>query len=971
MYPGVGTCVLIRPTQTFYERITVTPAPTLASVLTPVATPTPTPVPATTLASVLTPVATLTPTPVPATTSTPTPTPTPVPPAASFSVDVESGSAPITVSFDNTFDGPTTSMEWDFGDGATSTEQNPDHIYTIAGVYTVQLIVSGPGGSDTVAKSDLITVHPGPPMSLEVAPSTTTLAVGKTTQFAVVARDEFGNVTPDAVTWAIVSEGGSIGDEGRFSAGTVAGTFADAVKATLQSDGGDLAATASVTVEPGHVSTVVVEPSEVGLAIGSTQPFTFAAFDEFGNEISDVLSSWSALDGVGVIDTDGLLTAGTRAGAFLGAIRVDVVKGADRASASADVGIEPDPLATIKVDPSFTFVERWARERFAAEGFDQFGNKIRQLAMLWEATGGTITQTGLFTAGGEFGSYEVMVAATLADSTRTVSAAVQVIPPGQVSWWSVPTPTPTAAAPVAEVKGKQGGVLRTQVFGFPAQTFSPHVNWQAFVFSGGVYNLLVEFDPTTPHPFDIRPDLAKSWALSEDSLTWTFRLHENAMWHDGTPVTAEDVVFSLDRMTRLRGASRTPLTTYYESGNSRAIDQHTVAVTTKFPTSDLLAVLAMESSQMVAEHLQKSMEEGQTLGQPWDKAMGSGPFKPGILVRDLSLELVKNEDYWKEGFPLLDGLKHVVIIEKAPIIAAYKTGQVLMSSYPITNLTTGEALTLDEESPNLTTYFTLPNNTFPIHINTRRAPFDDPRVRQAMNLAFHRQAIRDAVGHVDVGAVAPPILGIRSAGPWGRTEEEISKLPGYRELGGEKHPDDIAAARQLLANAGFPDGFTTTILITPTGRPVVFPLFADQLKEYLNITLKTEQVDQATMGRRIGARDMDLWVDTEPPQILSPDNWLFQAYMPLSGPAITSGWEVPRWFQDRVQEQAQERDPEKRVAMIRVLEDFLINEDPGPWIVMFWEARHVIVNDRVKGFNMPALSVAQLKFEHLWCDPSC
>ena len=538
---------------------------------------------------------------------------------------------------------------------------------------------------------------------------------------------------------------------------------------------------------------------------------------------------------------------------------------------------------------------------------------------------------------------------------------------------AVPTPRPAAAtiAPAAKVTGK-GGTLRTQVFGFGSQTFTPHVNWQSYVYSGGAWSLLVEFDPTTPDHFDIRPDLAKSWDVSDDGLTWTFHLNENVKYHDGTTVTADDVVYSVERMYRHRGPTRTPLRVRYETGNTRAIDPVTVAITTKFPTTDFLPVLGMNASYIVSEAWQTRVEEGQTnaqLGQPWNEIMGSGPFKPGKVVRDVSLEVVKNEDYFKEGFPLLDAVKHIVIIEKGTIIAAYKTGQVLMSAYPLTNLTTREAVLLDEETPDVTAFFTPYNNTFPIRFNTRNAPLDDPRVRQAINLAMHRQAIRDVIGHPEIGAVAPSILGIRSAGPWGRTEEEISQLPGYRELNGEKHPDDIAAARALLADAGYPDGFEIRYLSTPIERPGVVPLFTDQLKEFLNITMVTEVVDQATMGRRIEANDMDLWVDTSPPATVSPDNWLWQVYMEPSGTLSRSGVEMPQWFNDAVQAQAREQDPEIRLEMIREIEDYLINEDPGPWIVMFWEARQVIVNDRVKGFNMPALSQSQLKFEHLWCDP--
>ena len=317
-------------------------------------------------------------------------------------------------------------MEWDFGDGTTSTDQSPSHRYTIAGTYTIQLTVSGPGGTDTSVVDGLVTVRPGPPVALEVTPSSAGVAVQQVAQFTAVALDEFGNAVPSEVTWAIAGEGGSIADSGRFTADRVAGTFGDAVKASLQTDAGELVATASVTVEPGPLSSVVVEPVEILLDIGATQPFTFMALDKFGNKITDTLASWSATPEVGAIDANGILIPGTRAGVFLSAVRVDVVKGADKASATADVAVQAGPLASIEVEPSFADVEKGAIQRFAAAAFDQFGNKIRGLAFLWGATGGKITQAGLFTAVEQGGSYEVRASASVGEREATGSATVHI-----------------------------------------------------------------------------------------------------------------------------------------------------------------------------------------------------------------------------------------------------------------------------------------------------------------------------------------------------------------------------------------------------------------------------------------------------------------------------------------------------------------------------------------------------------------
>ena len=93
------------------------------------------------------------------------------PPSASFLVDVDSGSAPLVVDFNNTSQGPATAVEWDFGDGATSTNLSPVHHYTVAGTYDVKLSVSRPGGSGASVMTQLITVEPGPVTKVQVEPT--------------------------------------------------------------------------------------------------------------------------------------------------------------------------------------------------------------------------------------------------------------------------------------------------------------------------------------------------------------------------------------------------------------------------------------------------------------------------------------------------------------------------------------------------------------------------------------------------------------------------------------------------------------------------------------------------------------------------------------------------------------------------------------------------------------------------------
>ena len=363
---------------------TPTRAPTPKPTLTPTPTPTPTPT--------LIPTPTIKPTPIPV----PTPAPPPVPaPVASFSIEAADGSAAFLAQFSNTSEGRVTSVEWDFGDGAASDVHSPVHSYTGAGSYTVRLTVSGPGGTDVVTVTEAISVSPGPLTMVVPSPAQITLQVQDTTSLGAAAFDPFGNEISDALyTWSAPGQAGSVDGAGIFTAGTEAGSHGNLVRVIATHGKFAQAGSIDVTITPGPVSTVVVEPAEITLDIGASQPFRFIAFDEFGNEISDVQSVWSIAPDVGTLNDNQFLEAGTKAGSFPGALRVDLLEGTDRTSATADVSIRPDPLARVNVEPSFAVVERGAFQQFAAAGFDQHENEIPGLAFLWKAEGGEVTQGG-------------------------------------------------------------------------------------------------------------------------------------------------------------------------------------------------------------------------------------------------------------------------------------------------------------------------------------------------------------------------------------------------------------------------------------------------------------------------------------------------------------------------------------------------------------------------------------------------
>src|SRR5262252_7658093 len=138
---------------------------------------------------------------------------------------------------------------------------------------------------------------------------------------------------------------------------------------------------------------------------------------------------------------------------------------------------------------------------------------------------------------------------------------------------------------------RHGGVINMHSYSFPPPNWHPHcTNTVQIMSSSGIYNQLIEYNPETEDPFALRGDLATSWELSEDGKVYTFHLNPKAKWRDGTPVTAEDVVYSMDSMVDAdakpaRAVTLPELSPYYEKGTARAIDDHTVEIPLKIPNA--------------------------------------------------------------------------------------------------------------------------------------------------------------------------------------------------------------------------------------------------------------------------------------------------------------------------------------------------------------------------------------------------
>ena len=549
----------------------------------------------------------------------------------------------------------------------------------------------------------------------------------------------------------------------------------------------------------------------------------------------------------------------------------------------------------------------------------------------------------------------------------------------------------TTGQAMANPNAKYGGTLTIADYLFPGLNHHPYEHDGHHMNINSMHGKLIEFNPETDDRWDIRGDLAASWEVASDGVTYTFNLDERATWHDGLPVTAEDVVYSLDTMqdpdTERPRPVFTQLDPFYKQGNSRALDQNTVQLTIENPSGEFLPTLALAYFNIIAKH----WDESDIDKTKWSNSMGAGPFLPGEIENDVSMELIKNPDYWKEGLPYVDRIQHFIITESGPTIAAFRTGRVLTQSWLVTPVSNKEAVKLGEEEPDKLDVlwsgsFGPAGMLMPIN-----PPFNDLRIRQAFNLVFDRYEFVEVFGAGPGTDLAAPYFGV---GNWyGYTAEEVANSPGYRQLNGEKHPDDLAEAKRLLAEweAEHPNGFEATDTTDPwiytpgeghkftmmtriSGDKVSWAeLQLEQLRRFLDIDGTLTPIDSAAGISRYNAETGYSGAG----DFLIAAQDLGQLMMPSTQIGLFEGAETcckwlselaPQWFRDAVVEQATEQDPEKRKEIVRKMQKYLIEEDPGPLLTLWHSVRPYIVNKKLQNFHMAPTLYSQLKWEHVWIE---
>ncbi|MBN6887736.1 peptide/nickel transport system substrate-binding protein [Cytobacillus horneckiae] len=330
------------------------------------------------------------------------------------------------------------------------------------------------------------------------------------------------------------------------------------------------------------------------------------------------------------------------------------------------------------------------------------------------------------------------------------------------------------------------------------------------------------------------PLLATEYEAIDDT-TWEFKLREGVKFHDGTDFTADAVKMSFDRILDPEFASPKAVILNMIS-EVVVVDDYTVHIKTAEPFAALPAHLAHNAGSIIAP---SAIEEENSGGKKVDEnPIGTGPFKFESWNRGAEIKFVKNEEYW-DGAPSLDSISIKVVPEQATRVAMLETGEahiMLVGASDVAHVEGMDQIEIDRVQGTRMDY---------VGFNVQKEPYDDVRVRQAIAMAINKDdvvaGILDGQGVPAVGPLAPTVVG---------NSQDLEPLPF-----------DVEEAKKLLAEAGFEDGFKTTIYVNEGSkeRADIAEFVQAQLAE-IGVEVEIEIIEWGTFLEKTAAGEHELFV---------------------------------------------------------------------------------------------------------------
>ena len=490
------------------------------------------------------------------------------------------------------------------------------------------------------------------------------------------------------------------------------------------------------------------------------------------------------------------------------------------------------------------------------------------------------------------------------------------------------------AAP--EPNPKRGGVLRYGITSRP-----PHFDVHQ---SGTVNNLgsqgcmfdnLVRRDPRDSGK-TIIPDLAHSWEIARDGTSYTFFLRRDVLFHDGAELTAEDVKATYDRIVRPPQGISIPRSSLFTAVSEIKVrDRHTIEFKLAEPRPAGFVMGAFASGWNVILR-KKTLEDNNYNLRRVVTYPGTGPFRPVRRVENEVWVMERNPNYWNKGLPYLDGIEFYHALPFSP-----ELGSALLSGrIDYARLLDPVTLRRVKQTPGMSGTDFYQSVIQATWVNSRKKPFDDPRVRRAMHLVLDKAVLVEVVKDV-----APMMVGgfIYPFSDFATPKEELSKRLGYQA-------DPAAAvreARALMAAAGQARGIRGLDFVI---RDVAtFKLWAQaiqaMLQQALNVECRLRTVVESVWFDDVRSGNFDLAIGAIVSTLIEPSDYL-NAWYKDGGPQNYSNWKDPR-FEALLPQIDREVDSAKRLALIRQAE--AIMEENPPLLPVAWEKINDGWYDYVKG----------------------
>jgi len=433
-----------------------------------------------------------------------------------------------------------------------------------------------------------------------------------------------------------------------------------------------------------------------------------------------------------------------------------------------------------------------------------------------------------------------------------------------------------------------------------------------------------------------QPKLALSWTHSDDYKTWTFKLRPNVKFTDGTPFNAAAVKENFDRQKDPANKCRCAFYIAFIH-DVQAPDELTVVYNLNDPSVNLPALMTIQSSNNVVQ----SPAAWKAKGDDYNRnPVGTGPYILKSWTAGDRMVLEKNPDYWNKGHPYLDRIILKPLPDSQSRFASLQSGEA--------DIVWDDAYDADfiqkaEKDPKLTVHSYTGSGAAVAAFNTKVAPFDDVRVRQALVMAIDRKKMSQAL----TNGLARPASNPYGDGSWVKCKDDGAL------------PNDIEKARALIKDYGKPVDFKMIQTASPRGRAVGQVL--QQFWKQVGANMEIEQIDQATIVPRAFMRQFQLtpWRIVD---LADPDPQMY-ANFHTGSPVALANYSNPEL--DKLLEHARTTaDTDKRTEDYCAISR-LINQE-AIWFWTFQNTYYAISSAKLKG--LPKIYSGVIDVSNVWME---